>query len=127
MTQLDAWITCTCTMLAADMNGTRLATLIADRLNAVVPETFTVSAENGVVGITSSKVWWGGQSFVGVLAAQPNNCETGGEYSALESAAWNALSAVQDYISEVEKEMWPGGADYGSPSVAVERGALRLW
>ncbi len=110
-------------MPAADMNSTRLATLIADRLNAVVPETFTVSEANGVVGITSSKVWWGAQSHVATLADQPD-----GETSAsLETAAWNALSAVLDYISEVEKEMWPGGADYGSPYVAVENGALRLW
>lgn len=109
------------------MNRIRLAALIAERLAAVVPETYSVFAQNGVVGITSSKVWWGAQSQVARLAAQPDSIELGGEFSSLTGAAWNALNAAQDFISEVEKEMWPGGADYGPPYAAVEGDELRLW
>lgn len=105
------------------MTGRTLATELAARLAAVAPKGFTVSASNGVVDFTSNKVTWGA-SFVADLFDQPDDCEEG---KSIESAAWNALSAAQDYISEVDREMWPADAEHGYPHATIEGDELKLW
>jgi hypothetical protein len=68
-------------------------------------------------------------SFVGQLLDQ-----SGDKRTLVETAAWNALNTVQDFVTEVIRQPWPrpldpraSSSEIASPNVSLERSTLHLW
>lgn len=100
-----------------------LASAIAQRLSTVVPEDFTVHAEDGELVISSQDPEWSATSYVWLLSSQ------GDLVRDVESAALNALTVVQDCISQAKREPWPPcrGSRFAAPGAKFDDGVLRLW
>jgi hypothetical protein len=79
-----------------------LASEIASRLTAVVPPGTSVQSQQGVLEAEAPGVSWGVASYLDQLIDQEGDLRTH-----IEAATWNALSVVQDYLSEVMKRPWP--------------------
>jgi hypothetical protein len=110
------------------LSGVLVARMLAERLASIVPPPFRVSALDGVVRFENPEVAWIAESFVAALLREDDD-----NRESVVTAAWNALSAAQDYISEVTREPWPArsvsGAGHGPiplPYAAVGSEVLRL-
>ncbi len=89
----------------------RLATLLAQRLDAVVPRPFRVRAEAGMVANYEGEEWDGSTDVAFVLDQEIDQDAVPGEWGsyawAAATAASSALNSVQDLISEGTKLEWP--------------------
>ncbi len=109
--------------------GIALASGLAQSLAAVVPGAIVVRAAGDVVEVSSHLVEWTAASFVGQLLNQP-----GDRRALIETAAWNALNTVQDFVTEVFRQPWPCPLDPSAssgtmalPAVSLEESTLHMW
>ena len=90
----------------------------------MLPVGFAITADEGVLEIRSASVEWVARSFVALLASEGESVEEG-----LTLGAYNALSAVQDYVSEVTHDPWPKAPrpkEFAQPNVILDDFTLRL-
>lgn len=105
----------------------RLAEALVERLRPHIPSDVVLQPERGGVTVLVEGFAWLRQGVEEILD-QP-----GDPAFFLETAAWNVLSSIQDFVSEHRAEPWPRwewGADADplpSPRAAVRSGALHLW
>ena len=85
------------------VSGTLLCRALANRLNAVVPSGFGVTAYDGVLWVGSKTHPLCSGSCVQSLVEQ----DAGSSEDRITSAAYNALNSVQDFISEELHWPWP--------------------
>src|SRR5687768_17594455 len=85
------------------LSGTLLCGALANRLNDVVPSGFCVTAYDGVLWVGSKMHPFSSGSCVQSLVEQ----DAGAREDHITLAAWNALSSVQDFISEELHWPWP--------------------
>jgi len=93
----------------------RLAALIVQRLDALLPRSFRVEAEAGVVSLHEGAAW---DTSIGLASLVDQDVDPAAAPGARYSFAWNAANAaesvlnnVQDGISERTKDPWPRLAD----------------
>lgn len=105
------------------MDINRLTDALAECLTEIVPAGFRVIADNGMLWYSEAQQSGRTGSYIR---------ENFGRYG--ESEAENvigvsvqALSEVQDYISEVTGLPWPGKSSQPSPHGSIENSQLRLW
>ena len=85
------------------VSATLLCNLLAGRLNAIVPDGFSVTAADGFVCVTSASSPFHSGSGVEWHVEQ----HAGNPLDNITVAARNALNAVQDFISEETRWPWP--------------------
>lgn len=103
------------------MNPIRLATLLADRVRAVLPDGGdTVVEPTGGISVSHAGHWT--TVGFGLLVAD-------GSPEALYSGVWQVLSIAQDAVSESLREPWPPapGPELALPEVRVEAGRIVMW
>ena len=82
------------------MDGTQLASALAERLAQVLPEGFFVSSDGHDLWLdTPDGV--GTSAWAGVVDHNPM------DLSSYASAAWTVLSSIQDGVSVTLREPWP--------------------
>ena len=115
------------------VSGLLLADALADRFRRIVPAPYCVSSANGVLRVESPTVSWTAESHVAELLGDENALDDDAN-GRIVTASWNALSLVQDYISETLREPWPSAShqtvrrrSFFLPNVQIESDALRLW
>src|SRR5690349_8200183 len=89
----------------------RLATLVAQRLDAVVPRPFRVEVNGGVVVLYAGATW---DTSINVASLVDQDVDPDAAQGERGSFAWNAASAagsvlnnVQDGVAEGTKDPWP--------------------
>jgi hypothetical protein len=115
------------------MNLDRFTTLLADRLSAIVPAGFHVSAEDGMLWYSADQAKFSGQrGDYGASRAGTYMRSNFGRYG--ESDAENivgigvqSLSELQDYISEAAHIPWPGVTSQPVPHGQIFNSYLQLW
>jgi hypothetical protein len=85
------------------LSATLLCGLLANRLNAVVPNGFSVTAADGFVLVKLANKPFGSGSGVKSILEQ----RAGDPIANITLAAQNALNSVQDFISEETHWPWP--------------------
>lgn len=114
----------------------RLATALAERLDAVVPSPFSVRAESGWVSRFEGAKWDGSSEVAGILDWDPSAAREAG----WETEDWpfvdrvvtvcdNVLNAVQDMIAEVTAEPWPRlpRGEMAAPGSRADAELIYLW
>jgi hypothetical protein len=100
---------------------------LVDRLRDVVPEGFTVFASTSGSGVEISPTeppFSGTISYVEEIVEQPH----GTFERNVQTAAYNALSSLQDLVVDETAAPWPGAKnELPVPETAVEGGLLHLW
>lgn len=104
------------------MDAVHLATKLAEAMRQVVPEGFNVSERDGMVMISAGS--YPCATDVADLIDQPGDL-----LELVESAAWGALSMVQDFIAEETAKPWPdiGRPFLPIPTVRVTADAIEWW
>lgn len=106
--------------------ATYLAAALSERLAAVVPAGFQVSALHGALTISASADNSWATSQLGAIVDQPGDRSRN---AAL--AAQSALNAVQDFVTETLAEPWPDIGRRNEPwpqsHACIEDGKLLLW
>lgn len=104
-----------------------LAAALADRLNQIVPDGFTVRSEGVSVNLYLDGQDLGGSPALELLADRDGR----GAGEKIEAAVQAVLSDIQDRIIEARKGPWPEvsqrGADLPMPDSRVTGDELRLW
>ena len=102
----------------------RLATLLARRLNDVVPAPFRLDAKNGLLHLYIEDEW-DTTSFTLDIVED----ETREFAERLESAVASILSSIQDSISEHLRTPWPSadGRAMAVPGVGSDTKSIHLW
>lgn len=115
----------------------KLAAMLAERLQAIMPSPFHVRAEGGWVSYFNDEQWDGSSEVAGILDQQQpgtnDDLDEQDERRPMEdqvaSICWNVLSAAQDMVAETTREPWPrlprGGM--ANPGTRVEAGRVYLW
>jgi hypothetical protein len=104
------------------MNLDYLATLLADRLSAIVPAGFHVAAQDGMLQYSAESVGRSGtyiRDNFGVYGESDRENIVG--------VAVQALDELQDYISEATHMPWPGEGSQPSPHGRILDSHLDLW
>jgi hypothetical protein len=107
------------------MDGTQLASALAERLAQVLPEGFSISPEG-------HKLWldtpdgYGNSAWAGSVDENPT------DLSLYSGAAEVVLSSIQDGVSMTLREPWPlmmvgGKRQMAMPGAKVVDGVLELW
>lgn len=103
------------------MNPANLASKLAAALDQIVPKTFYVREEQGMVMIE------GGEYRAASEVAETVD-ETGDPLRQAEIAASEALSMIQDYVAESLGTPWPAtGTLLPLPKVEVTSDEIRMW
>jgi len=109
----------------------RLATLVAQRLDAVVPRPFRVEAEGGVVSLHEGATW---DTSIHVASLVDQDVDRDAAPGERGSFAWNAASAaesvlnnVQDGVAEGTKDPWPRLADGTMAMWGTRTDGTRIW
>ena len=97
------------------ISAVNFAQALADRVQAVVPDGFTVMAEDGAVRVSHGDEYG---TSTGVAEI------TGGIRERTAWAASALLSSVQDYVSEELRVPWPSLA---LPDAVLEGSRLIMW
>jgi hypothetical protein len=112
----------------------RLGTLLAQRLDAVVPRPFRVQADAGWVALYEGAAFDSSSDVSGVLDQEIDQDAAAGERGSfawnVAGVAWNVLSHVQDGISEGTKDPWPplsGGRDLALPATRTDGVRVFMW
>jgi hypothetical protein len=115
------------------MNLDYLATLLADRLSAIVPAGFHVAAQDGMLQYSAESGKFPGQlsdHHVGRSGTYiRDNFGVYGESDRenIVGVAVQALDELQDYISEATHMPWPGEGSQPSPHGRILDSHLDLW
>lgn len=115
----------------------KLAAMLAERLEAVMPPPFHVRAEGGWVSHFNDEQWDGSSEVAGVLdhGRSGTNEDLGEQHEPrpmedqVASICWNVLSAAQDMVAETTHDPWPRLLQGGmaNPGTRVEAGRVYLW
>lgn len=104
-----------------------LAAALADRLNQIVPDGFTVRSDGVSVNVYHDGQDLGGSPALEILADRDGRSVD----EKIETAVQAVLSDLQDRVIEARKGPWPGGsgrgADLPMPDCQVTDDQLRLW
>ncbi|HEY6294232.1 MAG TPA: hypothetical protein VIX15_01085 [Streptosporangiaceae bacterium] len=115
------------------MDLDQLTAVLADRLAAVVPAGFHVAAADGMLWYSAEEGRFPGQSGnYRVGQAGTHVRDNFGAYGASDEenivgVAVQALSELQDYISEATHTPWPGTTSQPSPQGQILDSYLHLW
>ena len=111
----------------------RLASALAERLDAVVPRPIRVRAEGGWVSLYVGEQPYASIGVAAVLDQEIDSDEKDVERrSFAERAAtvvWNALSSAQDTVAETTTEPWPRlpGGSMALPGTRTDGERVFLW
>lgn len=110
-----------------DASSRELAAALADRLNQIVPDGFTVRSEGVSVNVYQDDQDLGGSPALEILA-DPDGRSVDEK---IEAGVQAVLSDVQDRVIKACKGPWPGvsgpGTDLPMPDCRVTGDRLRLW
>ena len=107
------------------MDGTQLASALAERLAQVLPEGFSISSDGHELWLDTPD-GHGNSAWAGGVDQDPT------DFSLYSGAAWVVLSSIQDGVSVTLREPWPlmmVGSQHqmAMPGAKVVDGALELW
>lgn len=111
----------------------RLATLLAQRLDAVVPRPFRIQADAGMVSLYEGAAFDSSSDVTGVLDQELDPDAAIGERGSFAwqaaGVAWNALSSVQDGVSEGTTDAWPSlpGGNLALPGTRTDGVSIFMW
>jgi hypothetical protein len=115
------------------MDLDQLTAVLADRLSAIIPAGFHVSAADGMLWYSAEEGKFPGQSGdYRVGRAGTHVRDNFGAYGTsveenIVGVAAQALSELQDYISEATHAPWPGTTRQPSPHGQIREAQLHLW
>jgi hypothetical protein len=111
------------------MDIDRLTNVLAERLTSIVPSGLRVIANNGMLwySATSKGDWNQQPGRTGSYIRDNFGLYGESEAENVIGVSVQALSEVQDYISEVTGLPWPGQSSQPSPHGSIENSQLRLW
>jgi hypothetical protein len=115
------------------VNLDRFTIALADRLSAIVPAGFHVSAADGMLWYSAEEGRFPGQSGeYRVGRAGTYISGNFGVYGTTDAdnivgVAVQALSELQDYVSEATHAPWPGITSQPSPHAQILDSYLTLW
>ena len=115
------------------MDASRLALTLADRLAAIAPDGFSITARDGTLWYADepgSFPWQTGdyqitQASINVRDALGLHGTAVGEQ--LAGLAVQALDVLQDFVSESTGDPWPGTRAQPEPRATMHGQSLRLW
>lgn len=115
------------------MDVDRLTAALADRLSAIVPAGFHVAATDGMLRYSAEEGRFPGQSGdyrPGTASSYVR--DNFGVYGSSDEenivgVAVQALSELQDYVSEATHTPWPGTTSQPSPHGRIIDSRLNLW
>jgi hypothetical protein len=107
------------------MDGTQLASALAERLAQVLPQGFSISS-------TGYELWldtpdgYGNSAWAGAVDQNPT------DLALYSGAAWQVLNSIQDGVSVTLREPWllemvSGKRQMAMPDAKVVDGVLDLW
>ena len=116
-----------------DVDIDRFALILAERLAAIVPAGFSVTARDGMLWYSAGPGMFPGQrgdyrvgsSGTYVRANFGVHGETAEEQ--LAGLAAQALDELQDYVDEATHEPWPGTRAQPQARAGIRGQALHLW
>ena len=110
-----------------DASSRELAAALADRLNQIVPDGFTVRSEGVSVNVYQDDQDLGGSPALEILADRDGRSVD----EKIEAGVQAVLSDVQDRVIKARKGPWPGvsgrGTDLPMPDCRVTGDRLQLW
>jgi hypothetical protein len=111
------------------MDIDRLTNALAVCLTSIVPVGFRIIADNGMLWYSDMSKGGGNQQSGRTGTYIRDNFGLYGESEAenVIGVSVQALSEVQDYISEVTGLPWPSKSSQPSPHGSIEDSQLRLW
>ena len=115
------------------MNPDRLAVALADRLAAMVPAGLRVTAADGMLRYTAEPGRFPGQA--GDYRVGRSGTYIRGNFSAHGTSdeeravgvTVQALSELQDYVSEATHLPWPGTTKQPTPHARIANAHLEFW
>ena len=107
------------------MDGTQLASALAERLAQVLPEEFSISSEGHELWLDTPD-GFGNSAWAGAVDENPT------DLSLYSAAAEVVLNSIQDGVSITLREPWPlmmVGREHqmAMPGAKVVDGTLELW
>lgn len=102
----------------------KLAAQLAERLNEVAPDGFTVTAEDIAVVVSHNGEFVGASEAPAILETVEGIRDPG---EAIVTAAAAVISGVQDFIADTSAEPWPGTRDQPDPDVRRTGDQLEMW
>jgi hypothetical protein len=107
------------------MDGTQLASALAERLAQVLPEGFSISSDGHDLWLDTPD-GFGNSAWAGAVDRNPM------DLSLYAGAVWTVLSSVQDGVSVTLREAWPLvmiGSEHqmALPGAKVVDEVLELW
>jgi hypothetical protein len=97
---------------------------LAIRLNEVVPEGFTVTAERENVVLRHGAEVVGSTDMAELVESSENLDHLPGNF---ETAARAIMSNVQDWIADTTYEPWPGTRSQPNPNARAQGHQLDMW
>jgi hypothetical protein len=111
----------------------RLAALLAQRLDEVVPRPFRVRPADGMVALYEGGTWDSSTEVADILDRDIDPVAAAGERGSFAwnaaGAAWNVLSHVQDGVSEGTTNPWPplASGEMAMPGTRTDGARVFLW
>jgi hypothetical protein len=116
-----------------DMNPDRLAVALADRLAAMVPAGLRVTATDGMLWYTAEPGRFPGQSGdyrvgrAGTYVRDNFSAHGTSDEERAVGVTIQALSELQDYVSEATHLAWPGTIKQPTPHARIASAHLEFW
>lgn len=108
--------------MAIDVDS--FAEILAQRLAAIVPDGISVEARDGMLWYFSDQANAGA---AGTYVRDSFGVHGDSDEDNLVGIAVQALSEVQDYVSEATTDPWPGRTSQPPPHSEIRDGNLHLW
>lgn len=116
-----------------DVDIDRFASFLADRLAAIVPEGFSVTARDGMLWYSATPGKFPGQQrdyqvgSSGTYVRANFGMHGGTAEDHVAGLAAQALDELQDFISEATHEPWPGSRSQPQARAGICGQSLHLW
>jgi hypothetical protein len=116
-----------------EVDPDRLTALLADRLNAIVPDGIRVEADRGMLRFSAAAERFPGQAGdfrpgrAGSHVRTNFEARTGTVADRLAGTCVQVLDHLQDFVSEATHDPWPGRTAQPEPQAQILQGELRLW
>jgi len=107
------------------MDGTQLASALAERLARVLPEGFSIFSKGHELWLDTPD-GCANSAWAGAVDRNPS------DLSLYSGTAWQVLNSIQDGVSVTLREPWPlemvgGKRQMAMPDAKVVDGVLELW
>jgi hypothetical protein len=112
------------------MDLDRFTAILANRLSAIVPAGFHVTAADGMLWYYAEEGRFPGQlgdGRIGPAGTYIRSVYGSSDEENMVDVAVQALSELQDYISEATHAPWPGMTSQPSPEGRIVDSHLNLW